>query len=91
VHVMAVSAVSDDDRFWSSMKKAHARLPKGAAWTVAVRSTDGTRAVNVIVDAGAGGSVDGVRGFLAEYTDPFATTEYFEIDAANAVGLPVAR
>lgn len=87
MHVMAVSAVSDDDRFWSSMKKARTRLPESAAWTLAVAGVDGTRAVNVIVH----GSVEGVRAFLGEYADPFATTEYFEVDAANAVGLPAAR
>ncbi|MEV1238555.1 hypothetical protein ACIBO2_45115 [Nonomuraea sp. NPDC050022] len=81
---MAVSTVSDQDRFWGSLKKAHGKLPKGAKWTLAVSSTDGTKAVNVIVHD----SIDGVRGFFEEYAGSFATTEYFEADAANAVGLP---
>ncbi|MEV0351195.1 hypothetical protein AB0H88_35920 [Nonomuraea sp. NPDC050680] len=81
---MAVSTISDADRFWSSLKKAHGKLPKGAKWTLAVSSTDGTKAVNVIVHD----SVDGVKGFFEEYAGPFATTDYFEADAANAVGLP---
>ena len=84
MHVLALSAVTDNDRFWNAMKQAHARLPAGARWTLAIGSTDGTRAVNVI----AHDSVEAVRAFLAGYADPFATTEYVEADAANAVGLP---
>jgi hypothetical protein len=81
---MAVSAISDNDQFWGSLKKAHGQLPKGAKWTLAVASTDRAKAVNVIVHD----SVDGVRNFFEEHAGPFATTEYFEADAANAVGLP---
>jgi hypothetical protein len=84
MHVMAVSTVSDHDRYWGSLKKAHSRLPRGARWTLAVASADGTRAVNVIVHD----SVDGVRSFFEEHAGPFATTDYFETDVANAVGLP---
>lgn len=83
MYVMAVSAVSDRDGFWGGLKKAHGRLPKGARWTLAVASTDGTRAVNVL----AHDSVDAVRAFFEEQAGSFATTEYFEADAANAVGL----
>ncbi|MEV4115666.1 hypothetical protein [Nonomuraea sp. NPDC049695] len=84
MHVMAVSTISDEDRFWGSLKQAHGRLPKGARWILAVASTDGTRAVNVIVHD----SVDGVRDFVEGHAGSFATTEYFQADAANAVGLP---
>jgi hypothetical protein len=84
MQVMAVSTVSDRDRYWASLKKAHSRLPRGARWTLAVASADGTRAVNVIVHD----SVEDVLTFFEEYAGPFATTDYFETDAANAVGLP---
>lgn len=84
MHVVTLSTISETDRYWSSLKKAYGRLPRGARWSLAVASADGTRAVNVIVHE----SVEGVRGFLEEYAGPFATTEYFEADAANAVGLP---
>ncbi|MFC6543595.1 serine hydrolase domain-containing protein [Nonomuraea salmonea] len=84
VHVVAVSTVSDADRFWDALKSAYGQLPRGAAWTVAVAGTDGTKAVNVIVHD----SVDGVRSFVERHVGPYATTEYFEADAANAVGLP---
>jgi hypothetical protein len=83
-HVMAVSTVSDEGRFWSGLKKAHATLPKGAKWKVAVASKDGTRAVNILIHD----SVDGVRDFIEAHAGAYATTEYFEADAANAVGLP---
>ncbi|MFD0886166.1 serine hydrolase domain-containing protein [Streptosporangium algeriense] len=86
VHVMTVSTISDSEGFWDSLKKAYGRLPKGARWTLAVASTDGNRAVNVIVHD----SVDGVRSFFEDHAGPFATTEYFEADASNAVGLPAS-
>jgi hypothetical protein len=84
MHVMAVSTVSDDGKFWNGLKKAHAKLPKGARWKLAVASTDRTKAVNIITHD----SIDGVRDFLEANAGAYATTEYFEADAENAVGLP---
>jgi hypothetical protein len=82
-HVLAISAVSDGSKFWTGLKKAHGRLPPGAVWQLAVTSTDGTRAVNVI----AHDSAEAVREFFETHAGAHATTEYFEADAANAVGL----
>ncbi|MEU8825152.1 hypothetical protein [Streptomyces sp. NPDC048636] len=84
MHMMAVSTVSDDDKFWSGLKKAHAKLPKGATWQLSVASTDGAKAVNII----SHDSMDGVRDFFETHVGAYATTEYYEADAANAVGLP---
>ena len=81
---MVVSTISDHDRFWSGLKKAYGRLPAAAKWTLAVASTDGTKAVNII----AHDSVDAVRSLVEEHAGSFAATEYFEADAAHAVGLP---
>ncbi|MCP2323035.1 putative ATP-grasp superfamily ATP-dependent carboligase [Hamadaea flava] len=81
---MAVSTVSDDAKFWGALKKAHSKLPKGAKWVLAVASKDGAKAVNVITHD----SVAGVRDFFESFTGAYATTEYAEADAANAVGLP---
>jgi hypothetical protein len=83
VHVMAVSTITDDGSFWDALKVAHGALPAGADWVFAVASTDGTRAVNVLVHD----SVDRVRDLVEAHAGAFATTEYFEADAANAVGL----
>jgi hypothetical protein len=83
MHVLAVSTISDERGFWGGLKKAHGRLPSGAEWPLAVASTDGTKAVNII----AHDSVDAVRSFFEEHAGSFAATEYFEADAANAVGL----
>lgn len=83
MYVMAVSTVSDQDEFWSGMKAAYAALPTGA-WKVAVASTDGAKAVNIVTHD----SVDGVRDLFEAHSGACATTEYFEADAANAVGLP---
>ncbi|MFD5319256.1 hypothetical protein [Streptomyces sp. NPDC127098] len=84
MHVLAISTVSDQDKFWSGLKKAHAKLPRGTAWKVAVASRDGARAVNIIT----GDSIDAVRDFFEAHAGAHATTEYVEADAANAVGLP---
>lgn len=84
MHVMAVSTVSDDGEFWSGLKKAHAKLPKGAKWKLAVASTDGTTAVNIITHE----SIEAVRDFFEAHAGAHATTEYVEADAENAVGLP---
>ncbi|MCR8578019.1 hypothetical protein [Streptomyces sp. Isolate_219] len=81
---MVVSTVSDDGKFWSGLKKAHAELPKGATWKLAVASRDGAKAVNILTH----GSLEGVRDFFEAHAGAYATTEYFEADAANAVGLP---
>ncbi|GAB2674449.1 hypothetical protein GCM10027088_61570 [Nocardia goodfellowii] len=84
MHVMAVSAVADNDGFWRALKVAYTRIPQGVEWTLAVASKDGAKAVNLIV----GDSAEGVRTFFETHAGPFATTEFFEVDAANAVGLP---
>ncbi|MFE4457993.1 hypothetical protein ACFROC_11630 [Nocardia tengchongensis] len=84
MHVMAVSTVSDDGKFWGGLKKAHAKLPRGAVWKVAVASKDGAKAVNIIT----ADSIEGVRDFFEKHVGAYATTEYFEADAANAVGFP---
>lgn len=83
MHVMAVSTISDHEKFWGSLKKAHGQLPKGARWALAVGSTDRTKAVNIIVHD----SIDSVKSFFEQYAGPFGTTQYYEADAANAVGL----
>ncbi|QBD75942.1 hypothetical protein EPA93_07935 [Ktedonosporobacter rubrisoli] len=84
MHVMAVSTITDNEKFWGSLKKAYSQLPKGARWTLAVGSKDGTKAVNVIVHD----SLDNVKSFFEKHASSYGTTEYFEADAANAVGLP---
>ena len=84
MHVMIISTISDYDKFWGSLKRAYSHLPKGARWILAVGSTDETKAVNVIVHD----SIESVKGFFEGYASPFGTSEYFEADAANAVGLP---
>lgn len=83
MHVMAVSTVSDEGKFWGGMKRAYARLPRGAAWKLAVASKDGAKAVNIITHD----SIDGVRDLVEAHAGAYAMTEYFEADAANAVGL----
>jgi hypothetical protein len=81
--VMAITTVTEPDAFWGAVKHAYATLPAGAGWVLAVASTDGTRAVNVI----AHDSVESVRALFEGAAAAFGTTECLEADAANAVGL----
>ena len=83
MYVMAVSTISDNDKFWGALKKAYSQLPTGAKWILAVGSTDGIKAVNIIQHD----SIAGVESLFEQYASPFGTTEYFEADIANAVGL----
>jgi hypothetical protein len=83
MYIMAVSTISDPDQFWGSLKKAYSQLPTGAKWILAVGSTDRTKGVNIIVYD----SLDPVKRLFEQHAGPFGTTEYFEADAANAVGL----
>ena len=83
MYVLAISTVADQDGFWGSLKTLYAVLPPGAAWVLAVASADGTRGVNVI----AHDSVEAVRALFEAHAGAFGTTECFEADAANAVGL----
>jgi hypothetical protein len=83
VHVLAVSRVHDAGGYDGALKQAHADLPTGARWALAVSSADGTTVVNVVEH----GSVEAVRSLLEPHLAPFAATEYVEADAANAVGL----
>ena len=84
MHVMAIHTIADADQFWAACKRGHAQLPAGTRWTLAVASTDGRRGINLLV----GAPLDRVRAFFEPLVGPYSTTEYFEADAANAVGLP---
>jgi hypothetical protein len=84
MHVMAIHTISAADQFWAACKRGHAHLPAGTRWTLAVASTDGTRGINLLV----GAPLERVKAFFEPLVGPYSTTEYFEADAANAVGLP---
>jgi hypothetical protein len=81
---MAIHTISDADRFWSACKRGHAQLPAGMRWTLAVASTDGTRGINLLV----GAPLERVKAFFEPLVGQYSTTEYFQADAENAVGLP---
>ncbi|GAA4920053.1 hypothetical protein LX16_4619 [Stackebrandtia albiflava] len=81
-HVMAVSTVSGEG-FWDGLRRAYVDLPGGVAWRLAVASRDGTRAVNILTAA----STEDVRRIFDSHVGDTAVTEFFEVDAANAVGL----
>lgn len=84
MHVFAIHTISDADQFWSACKLGHAQLPAGTRWALAVASTDGTRGINLLV----GTSLERVMEFFEPLVGQYSTTEYFEADAENAVGLP---
>jgi hypothetical protein len=84
MHVIAIHTIADADQFLSACKRGYAQLPTSTRWALAVASTDGTRGINLIV----GASLERVRDFFEPLVGQYSTTEYFEADAANAVGLP---
>lgn len=84
MHIIAIHTISDADQFWSACKRGHAQLPTGVRWALAVASVDGTRGINLIM----GASLERVKEFFESLVGPFSATEYFEVDAENAVGLP---
>jgi hypothetical protein len=84
MHVMAISSVPNIASFRNSLKAAHGQLPRGANWVIAIASIDGTKAVNVVVHE----SIGGIPSLFEEHIGDYATTDYLEADAANAVGLP---
>ena len=84
MHVMAISSVPNSASFWNSLKAAHGQLPRRANWVIAIARTDGTKAVNVVVHE----SLGEIRSLSEEHIGDYATTDYVEADAANAVGLP---
>lgn len=86
MHILMLSTITHPDEFWGAMKQAYSQMPPGAAWKLAVASVDGTRGVNVIVHD----SLEPIRGLMEARAGAYGTTEYFEADAANAVGLPGA-
>ncbi|MEV4774780.1 hypothetical protein [Microbacterium sp. LWH12-1.2] len=80
---MAISDLTDENQFWNALKKAHRRLPASGKWVLAVASKDGAKAVNVFEHD----SLDAARSFFEEQVGNAAITQFFEADAANAVGL----
>ena len=84
MHVMAIHTISDADQFWAACKRGHAQLPTATRWALAAASTDSTRGINLLV----GSSLERVKAFFEPLVGPYSTTEYFEVDAQNAVGLP---
>ena len=76
---MAISTVSDSDPFWNALKVAYGQLPRGANWVLAIASTDGTKAVNVVVHE----LLEAVRSFFEEHITDYATTDYVEADATK--------
>jgi len=84
MHVSALSTVSNKVSLRNSLKATQRQLPRGANWVIAIASTDGTKAVNVVVHV----SLREIRSLFEEHIGDYATTDYVEADAANAVGLP---
>jgi hypothetical protein len=84
MHIIAIHTIADADQFWSACKRGYAQLPAGTRWTLAVASTDGTRGINLLV----GAPLERVKEFFEPLVGRYSTAEYFEVDTANAVGLP---
>jgi hypothetical protein len=82
--VVAVHTITDPDRFFPAAQAGMQALPEGLRVDSLAPSTDGSKAVCVWQAE----SVDAVRSLVDETVGDASTNEFFEVDAANAIGLP---
>ncbi|GIG60540.1 hypothetical protein Lfu02_49120 [Longispora fulva] len=81
MYVFTIHSVSDPKAFWGGKLD----LPAGTALPIVAPSADGTRGVCVFTSD----SVDTVRGVVEAATSTISRNEYYAIDEASAMGLPV--
>jgi hypothetical protein len=82
MYVIAIHSISDPQAFWGGQLD----MPEGTTLPVAIPNTDGTRGVCIWESD----SVDTVRNLVESAAGQVSTTDYFEVDAQNAQGLPTS-
>jgi hypothetical protein len=82
VHVIAIHSISEPQRFWESVRQTD--IPEGMALHSVMPNADGSRAVCVWEADSSGAVTELVEGTVGE----LSSNEYFEVDPANAQGLP---
>ena len=81
MYVFTIHSVSDPNAFWSGQLP----LPAGTELPLVVPSSDGTRGVCVFKSD----SLDTVRDLVDGATGQISRNEFYVINEANAMGLPV--
>jgi hypothetical protein len=84
MRVMAIHTIADPQRFFAAVEAGMKDMPSGLSVTAMVPSRDRSKAVCVW----EADSVDAVSSLVEETTGDSSTNEFFEVDAANAIGLP---
>jgi hypothetical protein len=82
MHVIAIHAISDPEKFWGAA--GDMELPQGTTLHSAIPNQDGTRAVCVWESD----SLDTVRDFVESNAGEISKNEYYEVNEQNAMGLP---
>jgi len=85
MYVVAIHAIDDPKTFWDAAQVVLAELPEGTTLQSAIPNEDGSRAVCLWESD----SVDTVRGIVEGAAGHVSTNEYFDVNAQNAIGLPV--
>ena len=83
--IVAKHTISDPERFWGAVRTAVASpMPEGVRLHGTYPNPGGTEAV-CLWEAD---SVDTVRGAVEQVSGDASRNEFFEVDPANAIGLP---
>ena len=81
MHVISIHSVSNPEAFWSGQLD----LPEGTQLSFVAPSSDGSRGVCLFTTD----SVDTVRNLVEGAAGAVSSNEYYAINEANALGLPV--
>ncbi|MBT2509038.1 hypothetical protein J7I98_24740 [Streptomyces sp. ISL-98] len=75
--------ISDPEKFFAGVRESSGKIPAGLTSHHVLPSVDGTRC-HCLWEAA---SIDDVRNFVDPPTVGISVNEYFEINAAEAIGL----
>ena len=81
MYVLSIHSVTDPDAFWSGQLD----LPTGTELPVVAPSADGARGVCIFKSD----SIDTVRALVDGATGAISSNEFFALNEAGAMGLPV--
>jgi hypothetical protein len=82
--IIAQHSTSDPERFSSAVQAGMQDLPVGVRLHSSIPSSDGSRAT-CLWEAD---SLDAVRTLIEDTVGDVSTTEYYEVDAESALGMP---
>jgi hypothetical protein len=86
MYITAIHEISDPGKFWKVARSATVEgFPAGITLHNTFPNATGTRAVCLW----QADTVDAVRDLVDSAVGQYSTNEYFEVNADNAMGLPI--